>query len=143
MKWNWRDEGFRSEPRLIRAPGALRLFRAWGGTSQKTGSLGRPGVCFSTQKPNTRAEADRLFSAWEWGNSCLWLTEFRVNAGAELYIGPVDQGDFVDSSLRDPRHGVQVFIQNPINAKLFEVQTTRLRDDLEGRHVLPGSRRTQ
>lgn len=143
MKWNWRDEGFRTEPKLVRAPAGLRLYRGWGGTAQKTGSLGRPGVCFSTQEPDTRAEAERLFSAWEWGNSCLWLTEFRAAAGTELYVGPVDLGDSVDLTLRDSRQGAQVFIENPVHLRVFEVQTTKLFDDLGGKHVLPGSRRTQ
>ena len=143
MKWNWRNEGFRTEPSRVTAPAGLRLYRAWGGTSQKTGSPARPGVCFSTQRPDTRAEADGLFSAWEWGNSCFWLTEFFVSGRIEIYVGPVHPGNYVDPSLRDPRYGVQVFIENPLQGKVVEVQTTRLVDDLDGRHVLPGSRRTQ
>ena len=143
MNWNWRDEGFRTEPKRVPASPGLRLYRAWGGTSTKTGSLSRPGVCFSTQRPDTRSEAEGLFSAWEWGNSCLWLTEFRVVGRPELYVGPVHPGDYVAPHLSDPRVGVQVFIENPLHGKLFEVQTTRLADDLGGRHVLPGSRRTQ
>ena len=143
MNWNWRDEGFLAEPKRIAAPPGLRLYRAWGGTSQKMGSLSRPGVCFSTQNPDTRSEAEGLFSAWEWGNSCLWLTEFRVIGRPELHVGAVHPGDYVDPHLSDPRRGVQLFIENPVHGKLFEVQTVRLADDLGGRHVLPGSRRTQ
>ena len=143
MNWNWIDEGFRTEPRRVVASPALRLFRAWGGTSRKLGSHSRPGVCFSTQKPDTRSEAEGLFCAWEWGNSCLWLTEFRVMAHTELYVGAVHSGKYVHPRLSDPRGGVQVFIENPLHGKLFEVQTTLLEDDLEGTNVLPGSRRTQ
>src|SRR5688572_4847267 len=96
MKWNWRDEGFRSEPRLIRTSGALRLFRAWGGPSQKSGQPRKPWRLLLDTEARHASRAERLFSAWEWGNSCLWITEFRIMAGMELYVGPVDQGDFVD-----------------------------------------------
>jgi hypothetical protein len=143
MNWNWRDEGFRAEPKRVPAPAGLRLYRAWGGTSEMMGRPSRPGVCFSTQKPDTRSEAERLFSAWEWGNSCLWLTAFRVIGRVELYVGAVHPGHYVDPQLSDPRSGVQVFIENPVHGKLVEVQTMRLADDLGDRHVLPGSRRWQ
>ena len=143
MNWNWRDEGFRAQPTLVAAPPGLRLYRAWGGASQKSGSPSRPGVCFSTQKPGTGREAEGLFSAWEWGNSCLWLTEFRVVGRPALYVGAVHPGDYVDPRLSDPRAGVQVFIENPLRGKLLEVRTTRLVDDLRGMHVHPGSRLTQ
>jgi len=143
MSWNWRDEGFGTEPKPVPASPGLRLYRAWGGSSAKTGTPSRPGVCFSTQRPDTRSEAEGLFSAWEWGNSCLWLTEFRVIGRPQLYVGPVHPGDYVAPHLLDTRVGVQVFIENPLHGKLFEVQTTRLVDDLGGVHVHPGSRRTQ
>ncbi|MEQ8765325.1 MAG: hypothetical protein RL885_15425 [Planctomycetota bacterium] len=73
----------------------------------------------------------------------MWLTEFRVVGRPELFVGPVHPGDYVAPHLSDPRVGVQVFIENPLHGKLFEVQTVRLADDLGGMHVLPGSRRTQ
>jgi hypothetical protein len=140
MNWKWRDEGFRSEPKCITAPSGLKVFRAWGGTSKKMGTASSAGVCFSTQRPNTRTEAERLFSVWEWGNPCLWLTEFRVMDQLEIYIGAVDPGRYIDSHLSDPRTGTQVFIENPIQGKVIEVQTVRLVDDLGGRFVVPGSR---
>ena len=143
MHWNWRDEGFRARPQAVPAPPALRLYRAWGGASQKFGSPSRPGVCFSTQVPRTRSEAERLFSAWEWGNSCLWLTEFSVLGRPTLHVGAVDPGGIVDSRLFDPRTGVQVFIDNPLHGKLYEIKTIRLLDDLHGLQVHPGSRLTQ
>lgn len=65
MNWHWFKEGFRNKPKAIRAPLGLRLYRVWGGSSKKLGSASRPGVCFSTQKPTTRMEAESLFSAWE------------------------------------------------------------------------------
>lgn len=143
MNWNWRDEGFRAEPKRVPALPGLRVYRAWGGPSKMMGCISRPGVCFSTQKPNTRSEAEQFFSAWEWGNSCLWLTEFRVMGRTELYVGTVHTGDFVDVNLFDPHGGVQVFIENPIRAKAIDVQTMRLADDIGGRQILPGSRWSQ
>jgi hypothetical protein len=144
MKWQWRAEGFLSEPQRRGAPSGLKLYRAWGGTSLKNGSPSRPGVCLSTQRPSTRLEAERLFSAWEWGNPCLWLTDFRVVAGTPIYIGAVDPGDYVSPTLMGSSHGVQVFIENPVHSKqLIEVATTRLLDDLGGRYVVPGSRISQ
>lgn len=73
----------------------------------------------------------------------MWVTEFRITHGTELFIGPVHQGDFVDPRLTDPRHGAQVFIEKPLHDKVLEVETTRLVDDTGNLHVLPGSRRTQ
>src|SRR5262245_43713929 len=107
MKWHWHAEGFLREPERRDAPPGLRLYRAWGGTSQKIGSPSRPGVCLSTQRPGTRSGAEKFFSAWEWGNPCHWLTEFRVIAGTQMYVGVVDPGDFVAPNLIGSRHGVQ------------------------------------
>ena len=141
IEWDWHKEGFRSKPRLVRASSGLRLFRAWGGVASKTGNPKRPGVCFSTQRPDTRIEAERLFSVWEYGNSCLRLTVFLVITGTYLYVGPVDHGSFVAPILRDPRQGVQVFVENPVHGKVLELHTTRLVDDLRANYVVPGSRR--
>jgi hypothetical protein len=142
MNWNWHDEGFSTAPRAVEAPTGLRLFRAWGGASSKTGNPARPGLCLSTQRPSTRTEAERLFSAWEWGNSCLWITEFRVAPGTILYLGHVHPGLILDLRLLGPQKGVQVFIENPVRSKIFEAWTSRLVDDLDGRHVVAGSKRT-
>jgi hypothetical protein len=143
IKWQWRAEGFLREPDRRKAPAGLRLYRAWGGTSKKAGSPSRPGVCFSTQKPATRTEAEKLFSAWEWGNACIWLTEFRVIAGTQIYVGLVDPGDHVAPNLTGSTAGVQVFIENPVQTRLIEVATTRLADDLGGWQVVTGSQRSQ
>ena len=61
MKWNWRDEGFRTEPRLVRAPAGLRLYRAWGGTAQKAGASDDP-ACASRHKSPTRERKLRVSS---------------------------------------------------------------------------------
>jgi hypothetical protein len=80
-------------------------------------------------------EAERLFSAWEWGNSCLWVTTFRVDPGTTLYVGEVDAGLILDTELLAAVKGVQVFIENPVGTRLFELNTARLVDDLAGRWV--------
>lgn len=139
MLWNWQQLGFRFVPRRTVAEDGLRLFRAWGGSSRKLGLPTAQGVCFSTQRPRSRTDAERLFSIWEWGNMCLWLTEFRVSGALPIYIGQVDPGD-ADPSLRDPRPGIQVFIENPLHGRVIEMFTTRLHDDLDGRYIVPGSR---
>jgi hypothetical protein len=61
-----------AHPRQDRAPGdpPSRLRRAT-----------RPGVCFSLIAPKTRREAEGLFSVWEWGNQCRFVTSFDVTAG--------------------------------------------------------------
>ena len=142
MNWSWQQEGFDAAPRAMSAPQGLLLFRAWGGAASKMGSPTRPGVCLSTLRPSTRTEAERLFSAWEWGNSCIWLTEFRTAPGTTLHVGHVDAGQVLDLRLISLRKGVQVFVENPAHAKLFEMGTTRLVDDLGGRYVAAGSRAT-
>jgi hypothetical protein len=141
MKWQWRAEGFLRQPERRGAPASLKLYRAWGGASLKSGNPSRPGV--STQRPSTRLEAEKLFSAWEWGNSCLWLTEFRVAAGTQIYVGVVDPGDYVSLNLTASGRGAQVFIENPLQSQVVEVATVRLIDDLGGRYVVPGSRLPQ
>ena len=142
MAWNWQDEGFSAPPRLLQAPSGLILYRAWGGNSSKTGSPVRPGVCLSTQRPTSRTDAERLFSAWEWGNSCHWLTVFRVAPGTALHVGLVDQREVFDLRLLSKRKGVQVLVENPIAGKLFEVESKRLADDLGAFQVGIGSKMT-
>ena len=140
MAWNWQDEGFSSPPRLLQAPPGLLLYRAWGGNSSKTGTPARPGVCLSTQRPNSRTQADRLFSAWEWGNSCLWLTVFRIAPGTDLHVGLVDLAEVFDLRLVSGRGGVQVLVENPIVGKLFETESKRLTDELGGLQIGAGSK---
>lgn len=61
-----------------------------------------------------------------------------------LYVGAVDPGDFVGPNLAlGSGPGVQVFVENPVQAKLIELATARLVDDMGGRYVSSGSRRTQ
>ena len=139
----WREVGFRDEPEWKIARAALPLYRAWGGGSSKSGDERSAGVCFSTQRPQRRTEAERLFSVWEWGNSCFWLTEFELGVGEGYYAGWVDPGAFVDARLQHPQPGVQIFVENPVGAKLRERRTTPLLDDMGGIVVVSGSRRWQ
>jgi hypothetical protein len=143
MAWSWQEEGFAAPPTPLKAPEGTVLYRAWGGSSSKEGHPHRPGVCLSIQRPASRLDAERLFSVWEWGNSCLWLTAFRVTPGTELYVGSVDPGAILDLRLAGRRKGVQVFVENPIAGKLIEAATTRLVDDLGGFQVMPGPKMAQ
>jgi hypothetical protein len=107
--WNWREEGFIAPPIAVRSPPRLRIYRIWGGTSTELGSATRPGVCFSFHAPATRREAERLFAVWEWGNSCSHISTFEVGAGATLFVGKVDPGDWYQCGLGAT--GSQVFIE--------------------------------
>jgi hypothetical protein len=139
MNWNWKEEGFSAPPTVMFAQPGLVLYRVWGGKSSKAGNPSRAGVCLSTQPPLSRVDAERLFSAWEWGNSCIWLTEFRVTPGTALHVGLVDQGEVFDLRLLGGRKGIQVLIENPVSSKLFEVETTRLDGDLGNLIIGAGS----
>jgi hypothetical protein len=136
MRWNWRDEGFGSEPRSVTLHKPARIFRVWGGQASKAGSPHRAGVCFSMQKPLSRKWAERLFSVWEWGNACIWVTTFDVKPGTTLFVGSVDVGDAAPD-LAD-RRGVQVFIENPVAGTLREIVTERLTHDLDAGWVFVG-----
>ena len=93
----WRSKGFKRQPRMIFATGGEPMYRAWGGRSAKWGQY------FLRPKPRSRFEAERLCSVFEYGNQCLYLTEFRAKAGAQLFIGRVDPGDAYDPAWCDPR----------------------------------------
>ena len=81
-----------------------------------------------------------MFSAWEWGNSCLWLTVFRIAPGTDLHVGLVDQAEVFDLRLVSGRGGVQVLVENPIVGKLFETESKQLTDDLDGLQIGAGSK---
>jgi hypothetical protein len=118
---------------VIRARAGQLVYRVWGGTATKNGNPARAGVCLSSDKPSSRTAAEKLFAIWEWGNSCLWLTTFEVVPGTVMHIGVVHPGEFAQSGF--DRGGVQVFIEQPIDGKLWEISTERLRDDLAGAWV--------
>ena len=134
--WNWRDEGFATEPRRETVTEKVRVFRVWGGRSSKMGSPHRLGVCFSAQKPISKKWAELLFSLWEWGNDCTWVTEFEVQPGTSLYIARVDIGSAAPD-LED-RRGVQVFIENPVAGRVKEIATERLNHDLDAGWLFSG-----
>ena len=132
--FSWKEEGFLNPPARKVSKGVERIYRAWGGHSGKKGTLARPGVCFSTVKPSSRREAEKLFALFEWGNSCLKLTEFRVPAGTVMWTGTVDPGD---ARLQNPA-GPQIFIENPAAQGVVEIRTSDLVGDLGGAWVHTG-----
>ena len=107
--WDWRAEGFHGPPVRLVLPHRTVLYRVWGGASSEHGNPTRPGVCLSFEALATRREAEGLFSVFEWGNSCRFLTAFEVAAGATAFIGRAHPGDFFQSVLGAP--GTQVFIE--------------------------------
>lgn len=135
-KWDWRKEGFATPPRCETTDNPIRVFRVWGGRSSRTGSPHRAGVCFSAQKPMSRKWAERLFSLWEWGNDCTWVTEFEVKAGTALHYARVDIGSAISGL--DDRRGIQVFIENPVEGKVIEITTERLTNDHDAGWVFTG-----
>lgn len=137
ISWNWEAEGFQHPPQRICAPAGIRLFRCWDGTvSSMRGNPSRAGVCFSSDKPASRLEAEKLFAVFEWGNRCRNLSEFLVPAGTPMWVGNVDPGDSRAAFGRF--YGKQVFIENPAAQKLTVVSTLTLKNDLNGAWVLPG-----
>lgn len=133
-KFSWKDEGFLSLPAPRLSQGGERIYRAWGGQSVAKGNPKRPGVCFSSIKPRSRAEAEKLSAVFEYGNSCLKVTEFRVPAGIVMWMGAVDPGD----TRLHPAAGPQIFIENPAAQKVVEIGTSNLANDLGANLVHTG-----
>ena len=118
----WKALGFKNPPRLMFADGGEVIFRTWGGNSQTLARF------FLRPKPRTRSEAERLCSVFEYGNTCAFVTSFRVNPGTPMHVGRVDQGEYCDPSWNDPT-ALQIFIANPVGA-VVELGTEVLRNDL-------------
>ena len=110
--WNWVSEGFNAPPVKAISRHILMLYRVWGGSAREMGSPNRPGVCLSFEAPRTRREAEGLFAVWEWGNTCLNITAFKVVAGTTLFIGKAHPGDVYQNNLGLP--GSQVFIETAV-----------------------------
>jgi hypothetical protein len=115
------------------------LYRVWGGTSLEHGDPRSPGVFFSFQCPTSRLDAERLFAIAEFGNACLFVSQFDVPPGTPMLVGDVDPGDYVHPSLQGA--GMQVFIQNPLAQRLVRTgQASRLENDMGGASVYTGPR---
>jgi hypothetical protein len=111
----------------------------WGGTSLERGDWHGRGVFFSFQIPPSRRHAERLFAIVEFGNACLFVSEFDVPPGTPMFAGPVDPGDDVHPSLVEA--GEQVFVPNPWARRLVQVgPAARLVDDLGGAWVYSGAK---
>ena len=108
-KWNWHEEGFAAPPMRVKTARPVALNRVWGGNASEMGNPARPGVCYSFEAPTTRREAEGLFSVWEWGNQCRFITPFCIAAGSTIFVGRAHPGDFYQSFLGAP--GSQVFVE--------------------------------
>jgi hypothetical protein len=135
--WNWHDEGFKLEPKCVLLRWPMTVYRVWGGTSTEMGDSRRPGVCLSFEQPKSRKESERLFSLWEWGNTCRSVSPFRIEPGAKVFVGSVHPGDFYDHGLGSPAS--QVFVErNQFDRFVHKIGAAReLLDDLAPYHVVP------
>jgi hypothetical protein len=101
------------------------------------GSPSSLGVCFSTRCPQDRLEAEELFALFEWGNTCMKVTEFVVPTGTLLWVGSVHPGD--PRAVLGSSFGPQVFIENPAAQSVSPLATRQLRGGL-GESWLYGGR---
>lgn len=91
--WKWHEKGFLYPPTAVLLTLPVRLFRAWGGTSKEEAGSDSDGMFLSFDRPSSRREAEALFAVFEWGNSCEFLTTFKVIAGTVIHVGDVHPGD--------------------------------------------------
>jgi hypothetical protein len=134
--FEWQALGFLSPP-LATTAGGRRLFRVWGGTSLERGDPHGRGVFYSFERPASRLDAERRFAIAEFGNSCLFVSEFEAASDTVVWVGRVDPGESVHPDLADA--GEQVFIGNPGAQRLVQVgAAVRLEDDLGGAWVYSG-----
>jgi hypothetical protein len=138
--FDWKEEGFKSQPVPTVASGQERLYRAWGQGSTKLGNPTRAGVCFSLDRAKSRWDAERLYSVMEWNNAVYSITEFSVPKGTPMWIGVVDPGDM--RAALGSSFGRQVFIERGYLKGLKENSTARLSDDLGGNEFHPSSEKS-
>jgi hypothetical protein len=136
--FEWKRLGFLSPPRVVVSDGR-RLYRVWGGTSLERGDEQGAGVFFSLERPTSRRDAERRSAIVEFGNACLFVSEFDVPPGTPMLVGAVDPGDDVHPSMEGA--GQQVFIRNPWARRLVVVgAAARLTDDFGGAWVYSGEK---
>jgi hypothetical protein len=70
----------------------------------------------SFHQPKSRREAEGLYSVFEWGNTCRFVTPFLLLPGARLYVGKAHPGDFYNAGLGNP--GSQVFVETGDDARV-------------------------
>lgn len=138
VQFDWRANGFATEPRQAVATGAEKLYRAWGlHPGQKYGNKNLPGVCFSFDRARSRSRAEILYAVMEYGNKVYHLTQFQLRAGAPDWIGKVHPGD--PRTVLGAVSGNQVFILRQHLVFVREVSTLLLPDDLKPRgRFVPG-----
>ena len=82
----WIGKGFAEPPTYREAVGGETLYRVFGGTS------GIVGEFFSLVDPADVSSAEFNSNIVKWGNRCLYVARFKVQAGTPMYVGRVDQG---------------------------------------------------
>jgi hypothetical protein len=101
---NWKELGFKFQPKCVFANGNEVLYRISGGKSNSIGSF------FSPLKINSVSEAEKNLNIIQYGNLCLRRGAFKVKAGTKLWVGEVagDEIDFVQNKSE------QIYIENPL-----------------------------
>ena len=138
--FNWKEEGFGSQPVPTVADGQETLYRAWGQGSTKLGNPTRAGVCFSLDKAISRWDAERLYSVMEWNNALFFITAFSISKGTPIWTGTVDPGDMRANLGKS--FGRQVFIERNYLRGLRAISTTHLMNDLGKNRFHPSSSKT-
>ena len=82
----WIGKGFVEPPTYREAVGGETLYRVFGGTS------GIVGEFFALVDPADVSSAEFNSNIVKWGNRCLYVARFKVQAGTPMYVGRVDQG---------------------------------------------------
>lgn len=138
--FDWKEEGFGSQPVPTVADGEETLYRAWGQGSTKLGNPTRVGVCFSLDKAASRWDAERLYSVMEWNNAVYYITSFLISKGTLIWLGNVNPGDVRAGLGRS--YGRQVFVERRYLKDIKEISTSRLKNDLGGHEFHPSSSKT-
>jgi hypothetical protein len=135
--WSWIEEGFKFKPGRVLLRRPINVYRVWGGSSSEDGNSRGAGVCYCLEQPTTRKEAEGLTSVWQWGNACRFITPFRIEAGATIFIGMVHPGDNYDRGLGFP--GSQIFVEQQQRSRFVRKigPLRNLTDDVGPYHVLP------
>lgn len=106
------SKGFAEPPVYREARGTETLHRVFGGSSDIVGSF------FTLDDPVDVSSAEFNSNIVKWGNLCLYVARFTVQAGTPMYVGRVDQSwvrpgmdDGVDVFVGGNRDALQVWIE--------------------------------
>lgn len=133
---DWAAFGFAAPPSPVTFSGTERLYRIWGGSSERLGAADSPYCFFTPIAPRSRRDAERLCNVMLYGNACRTLSEFRALGGTTGWIGPVDPGEPIPSPWWSGR-GVQVLVRRTDAQGMPLTGEWPLLNDLRGVFVHP------